>query len=435
MPIDGALLKEKQKVAEADLERYAAEIARWAGCPINVNSPKQLAQFYYGQGSFEIRKTPKAKKVEFVIHGKGWPILSTTETGQPSTGASAIAELARHLEQRKLLDEVDQKGLRSVTNWARSNKQYNTYLVGLHNSIRHGRVHGRLNQIGTTSGRYSASQPNLQNITTGDKDIYDIRDAFMAEEGFCLVVSDFSQLEYRLLAHFTRDPRLIEMFQNGWDMHSLTTWNIFPAIQSDAKRKFGSLTTEALTWISEHFPDERKKAKTLNFEIIYGVGAAKLGEQLNLSEREAQKMIDGWFSGYSRVRPWMDSILQQASSRGFLRTLSGRVQHADMKKLKSNNRSLRGEHERRLINGVIQGSAADMTSRSSLLIDRDPVIVESKSRLIMQVHDELIQHCPIIHRHAVMARTKAIMERPFARELRVPMPVSIKAGPCWSDAK
>lgn len=300
-----------------------------------------------------------------------------------------------------------------------------------------------------TSGRFSMSDPNLQNVTTGDKDTYYLRDIICAPPGHVLVVADFSQLEYRLLAHFTQDPKLLEAFRQGWDLHSLTTYNIFPTVKMEVDERFGGITTEALTWIAEEYSNERKRGKTLNFEIIYGVGANKLAEQLDVSYEEAKRMVDAWFAGYAYVKPWKERMLREARDKGFVRTLMGRYRRPNMRRFNhqcgptcpfydhaaQRRCGIKGEEERTIINAVIQGSAADMCKRAMKLLHDDPTLRRFNAHMNGQVHDELIIECPIEHAAACKDRVKSLMENLFSKPLRVPMPVSVGIGPSWGTAK
>ena len=454
MPLDLPFMREMSEACARDLDSYESKILAWAGCDLNINSGQQLAHLIYEEGPKEIRKTPNAKKVQFTIWGKGIysPFNRFTETGARSTKAEHIVELVKHYERSGNEEDLEKiSGLRELVKYRKFEKQRNTYLVKLPAQARKGRVHGRINQIGTTSGRFSSSNPNLQNITTGDKDVYNIRDCFVALPSELLIVADFSQLEYRLLAHFSQEPKLIKLFHEGWDLHSLTCYNIFDDVKQAVNKQFGTFTIEASQWIAETFPDQRKKSKTLNFEIIYGVGARKLADQLGLYVEEAQEMIDGWFDGYPYVRNFMDRILYNARRDGYVRTLWGRYRHPNMARLMHDCRpgcqyrrvfdgqerkcGIRGEEERTIVNSIIQGSAADFTGRAMIRLDDDVELRMRHVRMIMQVHDEVIFRAPREHAHAQAARIKEIMRRPFNRDLRVPMPVSVGVGPTWASAK
>ena len=436
MPIDLEFMKLMTERCNKDLSEYESIALEWAGCAMNLGSKQQLAHLLYGNGPKDIKKTKTAKKVLFTIHGKGFPLdeRRRTPTGDPSTKAEHLVELRRVLDKQGYTDE-ELYGFDAILKYNKYEKQRNTYLTGLLAKQRRSRIHGRANQIGTTSGRLSFSDPNLQNITTGEKDIYNIRDCFVTLPGYVLIVADFSQLEYRLLAHFSQEPKLIKMFLQKWDLHSLTTYNIFPNIKAEANERFGGLNAEALAWIAEEYPDERKRAKTLNFEIIYGVGHKKLADQLRISEDEGKRMINGWFSGYPYVKAWMARVLQEARQNGFGRTLWGRYRHPIMRRLNSEQYWERGEEERTFTNALIQGSAADMTMKAMLNIDNDRNFHATGAYLINQVHDELIYLCPRATARKAVEIMRPHMEQPFNKPLRVPMPVAIGMGTSWASAK
>lgn len=446
MYIDTEFLAQMKELAEDDLQELQAKTLEWAGCPMNLGSTKEMSKLLYGVGRFPVMK---GKKLLYEIPGRGLPILRTTEKGAPSTKAEHIVELRKKVGK---MGYKDLDGLDHYLTWKKREKLRGTYLVGLSEATQKNRVHGRLNQIGTTSGRFSSSQPNLQNISSGEKDVYNIRDAFTCPPGHTLIVADFSQLEYRLLAHFSQDPALIKMFINGWDMHSLTTYNIFPNIKAEVHERFGTLSTEALKWLAEEYPNQRKHGKLLNFEIIYGVGPGKIADQLNISMDEAKRMVEGWFAGYPMIRPWMNRKLSEARNRGFSRTLAGRYRRPNLQRLmhdcqpgcryrkkddKGNERrcGIKGEEERTFVNAIIQGSAADMTKKAMLNLDGCAELHKLGFTQVMQVHDEIIAEIPRQNARRAIEIMRPLMEQPFSEPLRIPMPVSIGLGPTWSSAK
>lgn len=437
MYLDLPFMQIMAEKCDADIEHYTAEALEWAGAPMKLKGP-QLVHLLYGHGVMDVKKTPASKKVLFQITGKGYPVLRRTDdkdpSSNPSTRAEHLVELRRALQKRGYSDE-ETFGFDAILKVNKYDKQRNTYLIGMQKRARKSRVHGRINQIGTTSGRFSSAEPNLQNVTTGDKDVYNIRDCFTAPPGHLLIVADFSQLEYRLLAHFSQEPKLIKMFLEGWDLHSLTCYNIYPHVKREVDERFGGLNTAGLKWVAEEYPDERKRAKTLNFEIIYGVGHKKLADQLGLAPEEAKRMIDGWFAGYPYVKAWMDRVLRDARTYGYGRTLWGRYRRPIMARLNSDRYQERGEEERTFVNALIQGSAADMAQKAMINIDDCQELKDLHVHCIMQVHDELIFECPRQHATRAIELIRPLMEQPFSKPLRVPMPVSIGKGPTWASAK
>lgn len=447
MPVDREFMAEMIEVATKDRDNAESVVASLAQAPVNVGSAKQMSHLVYGTGELPVKK---GKRVLYTIHGMGYPPVPGTET---DTGAGSVSYDALKALRKKLQSDGKEvpPALTAIQEYKRADSQLGkieeimTKLVG-------DRIHGRLNQIGTIGGRYSSAGPNLQNIVTGDKDVYNARDTFHAladtmfvspshgtfvEDG-ALVVADFSQLEYRLLSHFTQDPQLLQAFRSGWDMHSLTTLRVFPEVTQAYMKHFGTTDTDPtkLKWVAHEFENVRKKGKVLNFEIIYGVGPTTLALQLGISQREAQAMLDGWYKAYPQVRVWMDAQIKQAVNIGYSRTLLGRYRWPDKDRITgSRGRSARGEEERSFCNSLIQGSAADMTMQSMLRMREDEQFVNTGARMIMQVHDEVIVECPWTKVDTVVERMRIIMEQPFSRPLRVPMPVSIGVGPSWATAK
>lgn len=440
MHLDLAFMAEMAERCLQDLEEMNAKALEWAGCPMNIGSGPQLVKLLYGKGPQVVNDSGNKKKGRkrstFTIMGRGWPVLRTTEADGPSTKAEHLLELRRHLEKMKVPGE-ELAGFDWILEYKKYEKQRNTYLVGLAERAINSRVHGRINQIGTTSSRFSSSDPNLQNQPTGEKDVYNIRDCFTAPPGHLLLVADWKNLEYRLLAHYSQDPKLLRVFGEGLDMHSFTGYNIFPHIKHEVDERFGGPTKEALDWVAQDSStkDERKKAKTLNFEIIYGVGHKKLADQLRISFDAAKGMIDGWFRSYPYVKAWMTRLLHHYREHGWARMIDGRMRHADMVRLNHKDYGPRGEEERSLINAVIQGSASAMAKRSMIRIDECKPLRELGYEMIMQVHDEIIGECPIQNCKAASDLIRPIMEQPFTRPLRLEMPVSIDWAPTWASAK
>lgn len=438
MYLDMEFLREQLLQCQEDIDSLQERIIEWAGVPFNTNSDQQLGHLLFGSGRKDIMK---GKRRLFYIDGMALPSFKTTDGGAPSTDADSIKALIRWVKKdapERVAGRTKDGVLRGLNLIAESNAigtQKTTFLEGLYNKAINNRIHTRWNQIGASSGRGSSSGPNLQNITTGDKDRYHLRDVFCAPPGYVLVVADFGQLEYRLLAHFSQDPKLLAAFRDNLDLHSLTCYNIYPNVKAEVDERFGGPTKEALLWVADEFPDQRKRAKTLNFEIIYGVGYKKLAEQLNISHQEAKEMIDGWFRGYPYVKAWMNRELANFRLGHPGKTLIGRHRHAIMWRLMHKDYGTRGEEERTLINALVQGSAADVCERAMILTDEDELLNENGLQLLMQVHDELIWQCPIDNYKTVVPRIREIMENPFSKPLRVPLPVSIGVGPTWATAK
>lgn len=434
MPLDLDQLRAMEEVATKQLEDHRATIVRLTGIPINPGSDKQIGALLFGtpDNPYHVKKGPNCK-VPFTIRGLGLMPQGFTDTGAPSTNADSLKRLRRLAmeEGDKELEEL----LTALLNYSAVQTQLSTFFRGLREKQINGKIHTRINQIGTTSGRASSSGPNLQNISTGEKDIFGLRDCFIAPPGRVMVVADFAQLEYRLLAHFSRDPALIRAFKEDLDLHSLTAYGNVPKIKKAVDEKFNGPTREALKWVKDEFDDERKKSKTLNFEIIYGVGHKKLADQLNIPERTAKAMIDGWFSTYAGVGVWMRRLLAKARRDGYVKTILGRYRRPIMEKLNSDKYGERGAEERTIVNGVIQGSAADVCETAMLKLDAHPELNAFKYEMIMQVHDEVVGTTPLGTHKQVAKLVQDTMTNPFRNQLLVDLPVSVGYGPCWSLAK
>ena len=454
MPVDIPFMREMAAICEADLNEMEAKALEWAGCPMNIASGKQLGMLLHGYGNQEVKKNKNSKRVEFYIPGRGWPVFKATETGLPSTSADDLKDLRNRLgrgytdPRTKRIVKVPKEELEGfdyILTHKRLEKQKNTYLVETPNKAVGGRFRERINQIGTTSGRFSMSSMML--MPTGQKDMYHIRDGFHASPGKLLIVADWKNLEYRLLAHFSQDPTLIDIFNKNLDMHSMTAYKNVSKIKQEVDERFGGPTKEALDWIAEEFPDDRKDNKTLNFEIIYGVGHKKLAEQLDKTHDEAKAMIRGWFKAYPYVEVFNTRLINEFRQQGFSLLLDGRPRHADMSRLMLREESymsdeekkkvwfIRGEEERTLKNAKIQGSAAAMAKRAMIRIEENQELKELGYTQLLQVHDELIGECPIENCDQAAEIIRPIMETPFSRPLRLAMPVSIGKGVTWETAK
>ena len=467
MLLDRPFLRGQRTRCEKDLEDLKCKINEWAGCPIEAGKAKQLAMLLHGTGMQPIyaSKTNQYKggpraKVAFYIPGKGIPVLDTTKGGEPSTSAESLNKLVAWATEE---GRSDLDGLEHIIAHGKADKQKGTYLEGMVSkcqdwyptdeervwlnelgwsdeylaSLDYGRLHTTIRQIGASSGRWASRGPNLMNITTGGKDSYHLRDAFIAPPGYVVYVVDFANLEYRLLAHFTADPLLIQAFTNGYDMHSLTAYNVFPEVKAEVDKHFASsLELKAQKWIKEHFEDLRdKKAKILNFEIIYGVGPTKLAMQLKITKDEAWRLIQGWFKTYAGVRPWQQRVLAGARQTGYVKTLMGRYRFADTARLDSNEKWIRGEEERTLGNAVIQGSAKDICVKAMLNIARNQRLKELGYRMANQIHDEILGYTPIGTEEEVGLELDKCCIDPFGKKLRIPMPISRGYGASWATAK
>jgi len=301
-----------------------------------------------------------------------------------------------------------------VLAWRKLSKLKSTYIDALPKLIdeRTGRIHPSFHQIGAATGRLSASNPNVQNIPIRGAQGARIREAFIPEDGRILLSADYSQVELRIVAHYSGDASLIEAFQNGEDIHRRTAAEV------------AGIPLDAVT-------DElRARAKAVNFGIIYGSSAFGLAQQLGIATGEAQETIDAYFARYEGVRRFLDEMTAQAKKDGFVRTLMGR--RRSLPDLNSRNRVLRQAAERMATNTVIQGTAADLIKKAMVEIDEILEASELEATMMLQVHDELVFEVTEPAREELSTIVRGRMEG--VAELRVPLTVDLGVGPNWRDA-
>ena len=273
-----------------------------------------------------------------------------------------------------------------------------------------GKLHTSFNQTVAATGRLSSSNPNLQNIPIRTPEGRAIREAFIPEEGCTFLSADYSQVELRLMAHFSGDEALIEAFRLGQDVHQATAAKIY------------GLPLEEVT------SDMRRRAKTANFGIIYGISAFGLSERLSIPRREAKELIDGYFASYPGVARYMQSVVEEARERGYVTTLLGRRRL--LPDLRSANAVVRGYAERNAINAPLQGSAADLIKLAMIRLDEELRARGLRSRILLQVHDELNLNVPLEELDEVTYLVRTVMEGVWP-ELRVPLEVSVGHGENW----
>jgi DNA polymerase-1 len=274
-----------------------------------------------------------------------------------------------------------------------------------------GRLHTRLSQTVAATGRLSSSDPNLQNIPVRTELGRQIRAAFIAEPGWTLLSADYSQIELRVMAHFSEDPVLLEAFRSGQDIHSRTAQEVFGV--------------GALAQTAEH----RRAAKVINFGIIYGLSPFGLAQNLGIDQKEAARFIAAYFERYSGVKRYLDRTLEEVRRTGFTRTLLGR--RRPIPEITSPQFNLRNLAERTALNTPLQGTAADIIKLAMIAIHRQLDEQKLRSRMILQVHDELLFEVPPEELDRLRAIVRDAMENVYA--LRVPLVVDIKVGPNWRD--
>lgn len=382
-----AIDREYLEVLGEDLRRQLLElevaIHREAGEPFNVNSADQLRVVLFDR--------------------LGLAAAKKTSTGKPSTDASVLEKLRdAHPIVEHLLRYRELEKLRS------------TYVDGYLPLIRSdGRIHTTFNQMAATTGRLSSEEPNLQNIPVRSELGMTIRRAFVAEEGSTFVVADYSQIELRVLAHMSRDPGLVEAFVGGADIHRAT-----------ASRVFG-VSPDLVS------SEMRRRSKMINFGLLYGMEAFGLASRLDISRDEAREHMDAYFAQFPQVKEFMDGIVTEARRTGYTATMFGRRRH--LPELKSDNFRIRQMGERMALNAPVQGTAADIIKLAMIDLDRELAERGMATRMLLQIHDELILEAPDAEIEEAVALIKRVMEG--VTELAVPLVVDISTGPNLAEVK
>jgi DNA polymerase-1 len=378
--LDPAPLRELSAELERRCLACQEEVFQLAGTRFNLNSPQQLAEVLFTRMGLPVPAKRGKSKV-------------------PSTAVEVLEGLSEHAVIRPILDYRQWSKLKS------------TYVDALPPLIRPetGRVHTTFVLTGSATGRLASVNPNLQNIPIRTEVGRQIRAAFVPDPGCVLVSADYSQIELRLLAHFSQDRLLLQAFRSGQDIHSLTASEVF------------GVPPLLLT------PEHRRRAKAVNFGIVYGLSAFGLAQQLGIPQAEAAGFIRRYFERYAGVKAYIEQALQQARREGRVRTLFGRVR--PIPNLDSRNPTLRGFAERTAINTPLQGTAADLIKLA--MVRLHPQLEKHAARLLLQVHDELVLEAPAAAAPAVAGLVRGVMEH--AAELAVPLQVEVASGPNWRD--
>ena len=381
--VDPAALAKMSQSMEKEVRRLEKEIWDAAGVEFNVNSPTQLAEVLFDKLNLQ----PPSRR------GKG---------KVRSTAADVLQELAEvHPLPEKVIEYREIAKLKS------------TYVDSLPKLIHPdtGRLHTSFSQTGTATGRLSSSDPNLQNIPIRTELGREIRAAFVAEKGKILLSADYSQIELRIMAHFSQDPVLIEAFRNGEDIHARTAQEVFGV---------GPLAQTA-----EH----RRAAKAINFGIIYGLSAFGLAKQLSIEQKEAASFINAYFTRYKGVKAYLDRVLVETRKTAMAKTLFGRIR--PITEINAPQIQVRNFAERTALNSPLQGTAADLIKLAMISIDERLRKEKLEARMILQVHDELLFEAPAKERTALEKLVKEEMEGVY--KLAVPLVVEISTGPNWRD--
>jgi DNA polymerase-1 len=386
--IDPAVLSRLSGDFAQRMAMHEAEAHRLAGEAFNLGSPKQIADILFGRLNL-----PGAKK---------------TATGAWSTSADILEELAAEGHELP----------RAILDWRGLSKLKSTYTDALPAAINRetGRVHTSYSLAATTTGRLASTDPNLQNIPIRTEDGRKIRTAFVPEKGNVLISADYSQIELRLLAHIADLQSMKHAFAKGVDIHAMT-----------ASEMFG-VPVEGMD------PMVRRRAKAINFGIIYGISAFGLANQLGIERAEAKAYIDSYFVKFPGIRKYMDDTIAFAKRTGYVETIFGRRTHVGA--INDKNPAMRGYAERQAINAPIQGAAADVIRRAMIRMPAALAKERLNAKMLLQVHDELVFECPAGEADATIKIARAVMEKAPepAMKLSVPLVVDARAGKNWDEA-
>ncbi|MBN1621675.1 MAG: DNA polymerase I [Endomicrobiales bacterium] len=375
--IDEKYLKHLSQEFLSSLSKLQRKIFTLAEEEFNINSPKQLAFIL-----FEKLKLPVIKKTK--------------------TGSSTDEEVLRTLSSQHDLPKY-------LLEYRELQKLKSTYIDALLDLLdfKENRIHTSFNQTVTATGRLSSSNPNLQNIPIRTEYGKKIRRGFIAEKGFLFLSADYSQIDLRALAHISEDKALINAFNKGEDIHTATAKEVFGKVDADLRRV----------------------AKTINFGIVYGQSPYGLAQQLGISNSQAKEYIDHYFSKYSGVKVWKEKIIKQAQKDGYVSTLLGRIRY--LPEINAKNAQVRGFAERMALNTPIQGTSADIIKVAMINVDKEIRKNHDETRLLLQVHDELLFEVPEKEIRNIARIVKSLMENSV--QLKVPVVVDVKAGKNWMD--
>lgn len=381
--IDANLLIKQSASLEDSINELQQKCYELVGQEFNLSSPVQLR--------------------EILFEKMGLPPVKKTAKGQASTSEEVLVQLAEEYEIADLIME-----------YRHLSKLKNTYTDKLPKMLdANGRVHTSYNQTGTVTGRLSSSEPNLQNIPIKSPEGRKIRQAFVAENGSCIVAADYSQVELRIMAHLSGDENLLKAFNEGLDIHSATAAEVLGIS------------------VSEVTSEQRRRAKAINFGLIYGMSAFGLAKQLEIPRGEAQEYIDIYFNRYPKVKEYMATAKEFAKKNGYVETILGRRLY--LPEINSKNVMQRNAAERAAINAPMQGTAADIIKKA--MIDVNTMLIQEYNKsvvMVMQVHDELVFEVQREKLEEISSKIKSIME--LAVKLTVPLEVNVDAGDNWDQA-
>ncbi len=384
--LDSDYLHKYSKEFDAELKQLEKDIYGLAGSPFNIASPKQV-----GVILFERMEVPYRWK--------------KTPSGQYKTGEEILTELA---PKTPIIEKILR--FRGLT------KLKSTYIDALPNMVnpRTGRIHSSFNQALAATGRLSSSNPNLQNIPVRTPEGAKVREAFIPrDENYVILAADYSQIELRLIAEISGDEAMLEAFQKGQDIHTATAARVFDVALEDVTK------------------EQRGRAKTVNFAVVYGAGATNLSKQLDISRKEASELIEQYFTQFSGLKTWMDEIKEKAREDGYVTTMMGR--RRQLRDINSKNGMLRSHAERNAVNTPVQGTAADMIKLAMVEVHKFLMAGDYKTKMVLQVHDELVFDA---HKDE-LEELKPIIEEKMRNalpNLKVPILVGMDEGANWLEA-
>lgn len=377
MKVDKKVLDEMKDEISIKIELLTKDIYNMAGCEFNINSPKQLGDILFDKIGVPANKKRTTDKEHLVKYKDKYPIIDK-------------------ILEYKMLSKI-----------------YGTYIVGLEDFIHtDGKIHTIFNQTLTRTGRLSSSYPNLQNIPTRYEYAKLIRRAFVPSNDY-IMSSDYSQIELRILAHLSKVPKLIEAFKKGMDIHTKTAMEIFNVNENEVNSEM------------------RRQAKAVNFGILYGISGFGLSENLDMSIQDAQEFIKRYLEAFPGVKDYMDNVVEIAKEKGYVSTIMNRKRTID--ELKNTNYMIRQSGERIALNTPIQGSSADIIKKAMIELHSKMKELNLKSKMILQIHDELIFDVVKEEKKELEKLVKKIMENTY--KLDVPLEVEISSGNNWYEAK
>jgi len=384
--LDTEFLHKYATELKEDIARLEKKVHEQAGVEFNIGSPKQVGEVLFD-------------KMELPYKGR------KTKSGQYSTSEDKLADLAADYP---IVDDIlDYRGL---------TKLLSTYVEALPKMVHPEtkRIHSSFNQALTATGRLSSNNPNLQNIPIRTEAGAKVREAFIPRDAdHVLLAADYSQIELRLIAEISGDKAMVEAFQKGQDIHRATAARVFDVDYDDVTR------------------EQRYRAKTVNFSIIYGAGSTNLSRQLDIKRTEAKELIDQYFKQYSGLKKYMDDMVEHARKEGYVKTLIGRRRY--LRDINSKSSLARSNAERMAINTPIQGSAADMIKIAMVNVNNMLKAKEYRTRMILQVHDELVFDVPRDEVDAVKPEIIELMKNALP-DLNVPILVEAGIGHTWREA-